>query len=143
MQKTLFIFVQATCLTRLVWSLVRIILLVNKQSIPVGCIPSTLVATTRCQYWGYLVYLPQGIYLTPPPPESPPGKDLEPEITTPPRGQTNTCEDITFSQLRFPTGLSRDLSIGLFVQILFEYVIPTSNKIQVKRRQRNADSIRK
>ena len=110
----------------------RIILLVNKQSIPVGCIPSTLVATTRCQYWGYLVYLPPGIP-TPPPPESPPGKNLlEPEITTPPRGQTNTCENITFSQLRFPTGLSRDLSIGLFVQILFEYGIPTSNKIRVK-----------
>ena len=68
MQKTPFIFVQATCLTKLVWSLVRIILLVNKQSIPVGCIPSTLVATTRCQYWGYLVYLPPGIPNPPSPP---------------------------------------------------------------------------
>ena len=103
----------------------------QQESIPIGCVPPTLVATTRCQYWGggryviYLsllacrhpwytfprLYLPFG-YL---PPGYPPQKGPGTRDTYPPEGtwdqryislgrdleQTDISENITFPQRRW------------------------------------------
>ena len=80
----------------------------GSKNIPVGCVPSTLVAITRCQYWwvGYTgegneyvqrvgTHLPVDIRLGVST-HSP--LDMGPGIPTP-HEQTHTCENITFLQL--------------------------------------------
>ena len=104
-------------------------------NIPVGCQPPTSVATTGCQYQGVgiwytyhpgytypLDYIYPWIYLSP-------RKDMGPEIPTPGKGigirdtyppplWTDTCENITFSQLRWRVAIIksyRRLHVGLWM----------------------------